>query len=203
MTEHTGLDAFYPIVPDVDWLRLVVPLGVRTIQLRLKDATDSEVRNQIAASIEITRNYGTQLIVNDYWSQAIELGADYIHLGQEDLAAADLPAIKDAGIKFGISTHDPTELDIALAAEPDYVALGPVFKTKLKKMKWAPQGLPRVSEWKRLVGCLPLVAIGGITPASAPGVFAAGADSVSVITDFLTHPEPKQRVREWIELLRH
>jgi thiamine-phosphate pyrophosphorylase len=203
MTEHAGLDAFYPIVPDVDWLRLVVPLGVRTIQLRLKDATDREVRNQIAASIEITRDYGCQLIVNDYWSQAIELGAEYIHLGQEDLAAADLPAIKDAGLKFGISTHDATELDIALAAEPDYVALGPVYETKLKKMKWAPQGLPRVSEWKRRIGRLPLVAIGGITPASAPGVLAAGAESVSVITDFLTHPEPENRVREWIALLRH
>jgi thiamine-phosphate pyrophosphorylase len=203
MTEYTGLDAFYPIVPDVDWLSRVVLLGVRTIQLRLKDATDSEVRNQISASIEIARDNGCQLIVNDYWSQAIELGADYIHLGQEDLAAADLPAIKDAGLKIGISTHDTTELDIALAAEPDYVALGPVYETKLKKMKWAPQGLPRVSEWKRRIGRLPLVAIGGITPASAPGVLAAGADSVSVITDFLTHPEPENRVREWIALLRH
>jgi thiamine-phosphate pyrophosphorylase len=203
MSKHTGLDAFYPIVPDVDWLRLVVPLGVRMIQLRLKDATDSEVRNQIAASIEITQEYRCQLIVNDYWSQAIELGAGFIHLGQEDLAAADLPAIKDAGLRFGISTHDLTELDIALSAEPDYVALGPVFETKLKKMKWAPQGLSRVSEWKRRIGRLPLVAIGGITPASAPGVLAAGADSVSVITDFLTHPKPENRVREWIALLRH
>ena len=203
MSKCEGLDVFYPIVPDVDWLRRIVPLGVRTIQLRLKGATDGEVRHQIAASIEIAGEYGCQLIVNDYWSQAIELGADFIHLGQEDLAAADVPAIRQAGLKLGISTHDPTELDIALAADPDYIALGPVFETKLKKMKWAPQGLPRVSEWRRRVGRLPLVAIGGITPRTATDVLAAGADSVSVITDFLTHPDPEKRVRDWVALLRN
>lgn len=203
MNKCDGLDVFYPIVPDVDWLRRVVPLGVRTIQLRLKEATDSEIRHQIAASMDVAGEYGCQLIVNDYWSQAIELGADFVHLGQEDLATADVAAIRDAGLKLGISTHDPAELDIALAVDPDYIALGPIFETKLKKMKWAPQGLPRVSEWKRRVGRRPLVAIGGITPRTATDVLAAGADSVSVITDFLTHPDPEQRVRDWIALLRN
>jgi len=202
MREGTGLDVFYPIVPNLEWLARIVPLGVQTIQLRLKDASETEVRKQISASIEIAHEYDCQLIINDYWVQAIDIGADYIHLGQEDLADADLSAIKGAGLKLGISSHDPDELEIALAAEPDYVALGPVFETKLKKMKWAPQGLDRVAQWKHRVGCLPLVAIGGITPARAPDVLAAGADAVSVITDFLTHPEPEMRVREWLALLR-
>lgn len=202
MRERTGLDVFYPIVPNLEWLARIVPLGVQTIQLRLKDASETEVRKQISASIEIAHEYDCQLIINDYWVQAIDIGADYIHLGQEDLADADLSAIKGAGLKLGISSHDPDELEIALAAEPDYVALGPVFETKLKKMKWAPQGLDRVAQWKHRVGCLPLVAIGGITPARAPDVLAAGADAVSVITDFLTHPEPEMRVREWLALLR-
>ena len=202
MREGTGLDVFYPIVPNLEWLARIVPLGVQTIQLRLKDATETEVRKQISASIEIAHEYDCQLIINDYWVQAIDIGADYIHLGQEDLADADLSAIKGAGLKLGISSHDPDELEIALAAEPDYVALGPVFETKLKKMKWAPQGLDRVAQWKHRVGCLQLVAIGGITPARAPDVLAAGADAVSVITDFLTHPEPEMRVREWLALLR-
>ena len=202
MRERTGLDVFYPIVPNLEWLARIVPLGVQTIQLRLKDASETEVRKQIFASIEIAHEYDCQLIINDYWVQAIDIGADYIHLGQEDLADADLSAIKGAGLKLGISSHDPDELEIALAAEPDYVALGPVFETKLKKMKWAPQGLDRVAQWKHRVGCLPLVAIGGITPARAPDVLAAGADAVSVITDFLTHPEPEMRVREWLALLR-
>jgi len=202
MRERTGLDVFYPIVPNLEWLARIVPLGVQTIQLRLKDASETEVRKQISASIEIAHEYDCQLIINDYWVQAIDIGADYIHLGQEDLADADLSAIKGAGLKLGISSHDPDELEIALAAEPDYVALGPVFETKLKKMKWAPQGLDRVAQWKHRVGCLPLVAIGGITPARAPDVLAAGADAVSVITDYLTHPEPEMRVREWLALLR-
>ena len=194
----TGLDLFYPIVPDIGWMRRIVPLGVRTVQLRLKDAPEDEARRQIAESLEITRRHGAQLIVNDYWQLAIEEGADYIHLGQEDLAAADLAAIRKAGLKLGISTHNEAELETALAAKPDYIALGPIWETKLKAMTWAPQGLDRITAWKDRIGSLPLVAIGGITPERAPAVLQAGAQSIAVITDFLTHPDPEARVRHWI-----
>ena len=128
------LDVFYPIVPDLGWLERIVPLGARTVQLRLKDASVLEARRQIAAGLALTRAHGAQLIVNDYWQLAIEEGADFIHLGQEDLAAADLKAIKAAGLKLGVSTHDEGELETALLAEPDYIALGPVYETLLKKM---------------------------------------------------------------------
>lgn len=192
------LDVFYPIVPDDAWMRRLVPLGVRTIQLRLKDAGPQEVRRQIRESMAVCKAHGCQLIVNDYWEAALELGADFIHLGQEDLAEADLPRIKAAGARLGISTHDHAELEIALAAQPDYVALGPIYETKLKAMKWQPQGLERIGEWKRRIGAMPLCAIAGITIARAPGVMAAGADSVAVITDFLTHPDPEARVGEWL-----
>lgn len=197
-----GLDPFYPIVPDFQWLMRIVPLGVKTVQLRLKDAAPKEISREIADSLALTRRHGCQLIVNDYWQAAIEEGADYIHLGQEDLAAADLAAIKRAGMRLGISTHDEAELETALAAEPTYVALGPIYETKLKVMKWAPQGLERIAQWRRRIGRLPLVAIGGITPDRATGVIAAGATSVAVITDFLTHPTPEQRVRTWIAWAR-
>jgi thiamine-phosphate pyrophosphorylase len=193
-----GLDVFYPIVPDIGWMRRLVPLGVRTIQLRLKDAGEAEVRRQILESLDICIRHGCQLIVNDYWREAIAAGADYIHLGQEDLAAADIPTIKAAGIKLGISTHNEEELAIALAAEPDYVALGPIYETKLKVMKFGPQGLDRIAQWKDRVGPLALCAIGGITPERAPGVVAAGADTVAVITDFFTHADPEARVRQWL-----
>lgn len=185
------------MVPDVAWLTRLVPLGVGTVQLRVKQETPKEVRRQIAASLEICAERDCQLIVNDYWREAVELGADFIHLGQEDLAAADIAAIKQAGLKLGISTHDEDELDIALKAEPDYVALGPIYETKLKKMRFAPQGLERIGEWKALVAC-PLVAIGGITVERAPDVLAAGADSIAVVTDVLTHAHPEERVREWL-----
>ncbi len=194
------LHAFYPVLPDLGWLERLVPLGVKTVQLRLKDAETSEINRQIAASLELCAKHECQLIVNDYWREAIALGADYIHLGQEDLAAADLEAIKAAGLKLGISTHSHEELEIALKAKPDYVALGPVYETKLKKMKWAPQGLDRVTEWKSLLSC-PLVAIAGITVERAPNVLAAGADSLAVVTDIIAHPSPESRVAEWLEVV--
>lgn len=200
MTEAqgAGLDVFYPIVPDANWLARLAPLGVRTVQLRLKDVARDEIRRQIAASLKVTRALGCQLVVNDHWREAIEAGADWVHLGQQDLAGADLAAIKAARVRLGISTHSEEELEIALAAAPAYLALGPVYETKLKVMKWAPQGLDRVRQWKARIGDKPLVAIGGITPQRAPAVLAAGAQSVAVITDFMTAPDPEQRVRDWL-----
>ena len=193
-----GLDVFYPIAPDIEWLNRLVPLGVRTIQLRLKDAAEAEIRRQVAEAIVACKAHDCQLIVNDYWREAIDLGADFVHLGQEDLSEADVAAIKAAGLRLGVSTHTEEELDIALAVDPDYVALGPVYETKLKVMKWAPQGLDRVTSWKRRIGDLPLVGIAGITVERATGVIAAGAQSVAVITDFVTHADPESRVREWL-----
>ena len=129
-----GPDLFYPIVPDLAWLKRLVPLGVKTIQLRLKDASSDVVRREIGGSLDICARHGCQLIVNDYWREALSLGADYVHLGQEDLAGADVAALKAKGVRLGISTHSPDELAIALAAQPDYVALGPIYETKLKVM---------------------------------------------------------------------
>lgn len=192
------LDVFYPIVPDAAWARRLVPLGVRTLQLRYKGENPADIRREIADCMELCIAHDCQLIVNDHWREAIALGADYVHLGQEDLADADVATIKAAGIRIGISTHDHAELAIALAAEPDYIALGPIWETKLKAMKWAPQGLDRIRDWKTRVGKLPLCAIGGITPERAPSVLEAGADSVAVITDFFTHADPEARVAHWL-----
>lgn len=195
---RAALARFYPIVPDCLWLERIAPLGIGCVQLRIKDQASDVVRREIDRALEITSRNGVQLIVNDYWRDAIAAGADYVHLGQEDLAKADVAAIKSAGVRIGVSTHDEAELATALAVEPDYIALGPVYETKLKAMKWAPQGLERVSSWKARIGDLPLVAIGGITPERAPLVAAAGADSIAVITDFLTHADPEERIRAWV-----
>jgi thiamine-phosphate pyrophosphorylase len=191
------LDRFYPIVPDAAWVARIVPLGVKTVQLRVKDVPGEVVEREIASALAVCRAHGCQLIVNDYWRQAIALGADFVHLGQEDLAAADLAAIRAAGLRLGISTHTHEELRIALAARPDYVALGPIYETTLKAMRYPLQGLDRIREWKGLVSC-PLVAIGGITLERSSEVFVAGADSIAVVTDIVKHPEPERRVREWL-----
>lgn len=193
------LAPFYPIVPDIGWLERIVPLGVKLVQLRIKDATREAVVSQTRRALDVTRAYSCQLILNDYWDVAIETGADFIHLGQEDLQTADLGALRKAGIRFGVSTHDGAELATALAVNPSYVALGPIYETKLKVMPWAPQGLERIKLWRRKIGMLPLVAIGGLTPDRAAGVADAGADSLAVITDFLTASDPDARVREWLK----
>lgn len=194
-----GLDPFYPIVPDTEWLRRLLPLGIKTVQLRLKDASATKVRKQVGDSIALCQDHECTLIVNDYWAEAIELGAGFVHLGQEDLAAADLQAIKSAKIRLGVSTHSLQELEIALGADPDYVALGPIYETKLKVMKWAPQGLEKLGVWRQKIGGLPLVGIAGLTIERADGVIDAGAQSAAVITDFLTHDDPETRVRQWLD----
>ena len=194
-----ALDPFYPVLPDAAWVARIASQGARFIQLRVKDMPPLAVKSEIARTLEIVSAHGCQLVVNDYWREAIDLGAGFVHLGQGDLVGADIAAIKAAGIRLGISTHSPEELEIALAARPDYVALGPIYETRLKAMQWAPQGLGRITEWKARIGNLPLVAIGGITPERAGGVAAAGADSIAVITDFFTHPDPEGRVRQWLE----
>ncbi|WP_170404889.1 thiamine phosphate synthase [Ruegeria arenilitoris] len=196
------LDRFYPIFDHSDWLRRMLPLGVKLVQLRIKDQPDAVVREQIAQSRDLCRQHGAVLVINDYWQQAIEVGCDWIHLGQEDLDEADLHAIRKAGLKLGVSTHDDDELERVLTIDPDYVALGPVYPTILKKMKWHQQGLPRVTEWKARVGKIPLVGIGGMSVERAPGVLAAGADIVSVVTDITLNAEPEARVRDWIEVTR-
>lgn len=193
------LDPFYLIVDTADWIDRLVPLGIRLVQLRIKDRPDPEVRAEIRRARETCLRHGCQLIVNDYWRLAIEEGCDFVHLGQEDLAVADLSAIRAAGLKLGLSTHDGDELDTALAAGPDYVALGPVYPTILKKMKWAPQGLEKLRTWKMRIGETPLVAIGGLTPERLPGVFEHGADSAAVVTDITLNPDPEERTRAWIE----
>ncbi|RUQ29165.1 MAG: thiamine phosphate synthase [Candidatus Competibacteraceae bacterium] len=197
-----GIYGFYPVVDDVRWLRRWLPLGVRTIQLRIKEQPLSEVQRQIREALVIAADYeDCQLVINDYWQEAITLGARWLHLGQEDLASADRVVIRAAGIKLGISTHSPAELAKALAAQPDYLALGPIYETTLKQMPWSPQGLDRIGEWK--VGChLPLVAIGGITLERAAAVRAAGADVIAVVSDVLRAPNPDQRVCAWLDWFR-
>jgi thiamine-phosphate pyrophosphorylase len=192
------LDRFYPILDGADWIARLVPLGVRTVQLRMKDRSEEEMRDHIRESLSICRLHDCQLIVNDHWRLAIEEGCDFVHLGQEDLAAADLGAIHRAGLKLGVSTHDDAELKTALAAEPDYVALGPIWPTLLKVMKWAPQGLDRLQAWRDRIGTLALVAIGGITPERLPDVFAHGAASAAVVTDIVRAADPEARTREWL-----
>lgn len=193
-----NLPRVYPIVDSAAWVGRLAPLGVRLVQLRIKDAAPALLRAEVRAARAHCVARGMQLVVNDYWQLALEEGCDFVHLGQGDLAGADLAALRRAGVRLGVSTHDHAELERALALTPDYVALGPVYPTRLKVMPWAPQGLARLTEWKRRIGVLPLVAIGGLTAERLAGVFAAGADVAAVVTDIVRHAQPESRTREWL-----
>ncbi|WP_444666259.1 thiamine phosphate synthase [Cereibacter changlensis] len=192
------LPRFYPIFDSADWLARALPLGVKLVQLRVKDHPEAETRAEIRTGLALARKHGAALVVNDHWRIAIEEGADWLHLGQEDLDTADLPAIRRAKLRLGVSTHDEAELARALALKPDYVALGPVYPTILKQMKWHQQGLERLSEWKAKIGAIPLIAIGGMSVERAAGAFAAGADVVSAVTDITLHTDPEARMRAWL-----
>ena len=194
------LPRFYPIFDDVSWLARTLPLGVRLVQLRLKDRPLPDLRAQIRRARDLCRAAGATLVVNDHWQLALEEGCDWVHLGQEDLDHADMAAIRAGGLRLGISTHDRDELARALALRPDYIALGPVWPTILKKMKWHQQGVEKLTEWKAIIGDIPLVAIGGLTPERALMAFAAGADVASAVTDITLNPDPEGRVRDWLRV---
>jgi thiamine-phosphate pyrophosphorylase len=196
------LDPFYPIVENADWVRRLLGVGAKLIQLRIKDRPADELRIEIRAALASCRVANAQLIVNDYWDIAIDEGANFVHLGQEDLDSADLKRIRAHGLKLGVSTHDHTELHRGLSFDPDYVALGPIYPTRLKAMAFGPQGLERIGEWKKLIGDRPLVAIGGITLERAPLCLAAGADIVSVVTDITLNADPEARAVAWVKATR-
>ena len=183
-----ALDPFYPVLPDASWVARIASQGAKFIQIRVKDMPPLAVKTEIARALELRSAHGCQLVVNDYWRWAIDLGAGFVHLGQGDLVGADIAAIKAAGIRIGISTHSLSELDIAL---------GPIYETKLKTMPWAPQGLDRIGQWRAKIDC-PLVAIGGITLERVPDVLAAGAAAAAVVTDIVMSEDPEQRTRQWI-----
>src|SRR3977135_2069456 len=193
-------DRFYPVVDSVAWVARLALLGAGTIQLRAKGLNESEALQVVTDALEMTRGTPAKLVVNDYWRAAIGAGAKHLHVGQEDLDDADLKAIRGAGLTLGISTHDDAELETALRAKPDYIALGPIFPTTLKSMRFAPQGIAKITEWKKHIGNIPLVAIGGIKLEQAREIFAAGADSIAVVSDITQNAEPDARVRAWLGL---
>jgi len=192
-------DRFYPVVDTVAWVARLAKLGAGTVQLRAKELDDAKANALVRDALDAVRGTSTKLVVNDYWRAAIDNGAQHLHLGQEDLADADLAAIRKAGLTLGISTHDEEELANALAAKPDYVALGPIFFTTLKSMRFAPQGIERIAIWKKAIRDIPLVAIGGIKLEHAADIFAAGADSIAVVSDVTQNADPDARVKAWLD----
>jgi len=199
----------YPVVDSVEWIKKLVPLGIETIQLRIKTdqsggITAVDIEQQIKEAITICSQYKVRLFINDHWELATKLGAYGIHLGQEDLEKLkkkDLQRISDAKCRLGLSTHSFFEVARAHALKPSYIALGPIFATTSKDMPWIPQGVSAVKMWVDLLGdTYPLVAIGGINIERAQALKSVGVGSVAMITAITEADDYEQATKELLSL---
>ncbi len=194
---------FYPVLPSVEWIARLARTGVKTVQLRLKDKSEAELGAAIAEAKKICEANDIALFVNDAWRLALEHKIFGVHLGQEDLdclSAEDLESIRASGLRLGLSTHSLEEAARAKRLRPSYIALGPVFETTSKSMRFGPQGISRVGEWVRRLPAFPIVAIGGLTLEHAEAVLAQGADGIAVISDLIQSKHPEQRMNEWLAM---
>lgn len=187
----------YPVLPSAQWVERVLALGVRTVQLRLKDATPEQLAMEIGQAVAAGRHYGACVFINDHWREAAQAGAYGVHLGQEDLEAADMPTILQSGMRLGLSTHGYYEMLRALHFRPSYLAFGAVFPTGTKTVPTAPQGLARLERYVRLLGeHMPLVAIGGIDLARLPAVAATGVGSAALVSAVTAAPDPAHAIAQ-------
>ena len=183
---------FYPVIDSVAWLKRLLPLEPDVIQLRIKHDNSEEIEQQIAEAVLLSRDYKLRLFINDHWQLAIKYGAYGVHLGQEDLAQADLAAIATAGLRLGVSTHSYTELLRARQIKPSYIALGHVFATQTKQMPSQPQGLTRLKRYAALCNDIPTVAIGGINAERLDMVLSCGVAGVAVVSAITAQQQPEQ-----------
>ncbi|AVC44047.1 bifunctional hydroxymethylpyrimidine kinase/phosphomethylpyrimidine kinase [Francisella tularensis subsp. novicida] len=192
---------FYPIIDDASKIPGLANLGIKTIQLRIKSDDNKHIQKHIVEAIEYQNKYGLQLFINDYYDLAIKYKAFGIHLGHEDLLNIDkktLLKIKNTDIALGLSTHDYYELAIALGVNPSYIALGPIYTTTTKKMKFAPQGIDKIHEWSNITDT-PLVVIGGIKKKHIQSIADIGVDGIAVVT--LIDEISNQEIQNIINLL--
>lgn len=196
-TDRTNL---YPIVDRAEWLEKLFPLGIKLVQLRIKDLEGEELEKEIEKAVEISKKHGGQLFINDFWELAIKYKAYGVHLGHEDMLVADMKKIADAKLRLGLSTHCYFEASLAHGLNPSYIAFGPVYYTALKAMKFRPQGLENLKLWRSLFD-RPLVAIGGINLDKISDVMECGPEIISVVRDITLNEKPEDRVLEYQNLL--
>lgn len=189
----------YPIVDNSDWCEKLLPLGIKTIQLRIKEKTPN-LESEIKKSIRLAKQYGATLFINDHWQLALENGAEAIHLGQKDLDTANIAAIHRAGVMLGVSTHCYHEIARAHTIRPSYIACGPIFATSSKIMATQPLGLEQLTRWRRTLQ-YPLVAIGGINLDRVPAVLASAVDGIAVISALTEANNPIDTLKKFVSAM--
>lgn len=198
-TSHVPFPAFprfaglYAVVPTSDWVHRLSQLSVPVVQLRYKGEETALRAIEVRKAVDAISGSDALLFINDDWRLAIECGAYGVHLGQEDVAESDLGAIRQAGLRLGISTHGIYEMLCAHACKPSYMALGAIYGTGTKFMSTAPQGLRRLEHYVRLMSPhYPLVAIGGIDLSRIEGVWATGVDCTAVLRAIVDADDPRR-----------
>lgn len=199
----------YPVVDSVDWIERLLNLGVKTLQLRIKDPAKVDLELQVKRAIELGRQFKAQVFINDYWQLAIEHGAYGVHLGQEDLEESNLKQLSDAGIRLGLSTHGYYELLRIVQIAPSYIALGHIFPTTTKQMPSKPQGLVRLALYQKLIDTIPYgsevgvptVAIGGIDLTNANDVWRCGVSSLAVVRAITLSNEPQKVIQAFNQIM--
>ncbi|MBL4900143.1 MAG: thiamine phosphate synthase [Colwellia sp.] len=203
----------YPVIDSLYWLKRLLPLGLKIIQLRVKNLTQNDLEQLIIDAVALAKNYNTRLFINDYWQLAIKHGAYGVHIGQEDLAGADLAQIQQAGLRLGISTHGCYEFLLAQQLQPSYLAVGAIFPTNTKDMTGQIQGVDNLKQLLALRkkdtiltgfdnNNIPVVAIGGINLDRAPKVLATGVDSIAVVTAITEAKDPEEVVTQLVAYTR-
>lgn len=177
-TSRLGL---YPVIDSLAWLEKLLAEGVKTIQLRIKDQPAQALESIIEQAVTLGKQYDARLFINDYWELAIKYQAYGVHLGQEDMADADVDAIRAAGLRLGISTHSEYEFAYAATFKPSYLAIGAIFPTDTKEV--IEVGIDNLYRWSSILEeYFPLVAIGGIHQDNIQQVLASGVGSVAVVS---------------------
>lgn len=194
----------YPVVDSYEWIEKLLKLGIKTLQLRIKDPNTPQLETAIKKSIRLAEQYSAQLFINDHWQLAIKHSAYGVHLGQGDLTEANLHAIQLAGLRLGISTHSYTELLIAHAYQPSYIALGHIFPTQTKSMPSKPQGLKRLHRYVSLLAptTIPTVAIGGISLERIASVTATGVSGIAVVSAITAANDVEHAVRQLLKEMK-
>jgi len=190
----------YPVVDCSTWLTRLLPLGVSTIQLRVKDMDTDDLENEIKQAVEIANRYDCRLFINDHWELAIKHKAYGIHLGQEDLATADLSAIHTAGLRLGLSSHCHYEVARAYSIKPSYIACGPIYHTTSKDMPWIPQGITGLQYWLKVLD-YPLVAIGGVNTPRFVRLSETNVSGIAMISAITQAQQPEAVVSHLMTLL--
>ncbi|MDK9761701.1 thiamine phosphate synthase [Vibrio sp. D420a] len=206
----------YPVVDDVSWIERLLPMGINTIQLRIKDPQQAGLEQQVKKAIELGRQYDAQVFINDYWKLAIKHGAYGVHLGQEDIEESNLAQLSKAGVRLGLSTHGYYELLRIVQIHPSYIALGHIFPTTTKEMPSKPQGLVRLALYQKLIDTIPYgtarestkqqlgfptVAIGGIDQSNADQVWECGVSSLAVVRAITFSSDPQSVINFFASLM--